>query len=98
MEQMQSELNSERAEFQKMESAKLTLEKQVRNLRIKLKVRIKEDTVLLSLGVYFSFAAWSIFASVQNVPAFLARCHSRKVRTVDNLWRQNPVCLIFFSI
>lgn len=64
MEQMQSELNSERAEFQKMESAKLTLEKQVRNLRIQLKLRIKEDTVLQSLGVYFSFAAWSIFASV----------------------------------
>lgn len=29
---MQSEMNNERAEFQKMESAKLTLEKQVRNV------------------------------------------------------------------
>ena len=51
MEQMQTELNSERAEFQKMESAKLTLEKQVRNLRIQLKLWIREDTVLHSLGV-----------------------------------------------
>lgn len=95
---MQSELNSERAEFQKMESAKLTLEKQVRNLKILVKLRIKEDSVLQPLGVYFSFAVWSVFASVQNFPAFLAGCHSRQVCTVDNFWRQNPVSLIFLSI
>lgn len=33
MEQFQTDLNSERAALQKMESAKLTLEKQVRKLR-----------------------------------------------------------------